>query len=303
MNKAENIAENVEVGVSPVTIEIPVCVTMTSVDQPAFEFTMSIDEFGQIVLTPTTKETEFIDAIIVSADEDKTSQSQELQTFEGNLVRKKICIDITANMLAESDNLSVSAVVDEIGQVVIHPIAKENVFVTASFEQSLNLVTEEKGCVDYFGYKLVSTPEGWNIYDYTNELISKDAPTLTAAKLVACTTEIKLLEREIDCVTHDIEESVEENNSLSETQPIQEIEHDITAELVEQSSMNTITDEEKKLNLITRFMQGEIPIFSDTGEPLDSYMHIPELDSKGYAYYYDENSDAVVSYPMNMRRE
>ena len=57
-------------------------------------------------------------------------------------------------------------------------------------------------------------------------------------------------------------------------------------------------NDESRMNIIMKFMQGDIPLFSDEGTPLVSYIHLDELDSNGYEYYYDEESGAIVTYPV-----
>ena len=171
----ENVQEAIESVVDAVTVDVPVRVKMVAINDAPFEFTPSIDEVGQIVLTPTSKDVEFVDANTdTSVDFDIPVMEQEtVTTTEGDITIKETSIIIKASMLSEDENCNFSAVVDEIGQVIIHPVSDKNVFVTASFEDSLNLVTEDLQTVDYFGYKLINNGDGWDIYDYTNELIDE----------------------------------------------------------------------------------------------------------------------------------
>lgn len=206
----ENVQEAIESVVDAVTVDIPVRIKMTSINGAPFEFTPSIDEVGQIVLTPTSKDVEFVDANTdANVDLDTPVIEQEtVTTNDGALTTKETSIIIKASMLAEDENCYFSAVVDEIGQVIIYPTAEKNVFLTASFEDSLNLVTEDLQTVDYFGYKLINNGDGWDVYDSTDELIDEGVATLAEAKILVCTTEIHRLE--------ELTESVEVNEKLAE---------------------------------------------------------------------------------------
>lgn len=294
----DNIKETVESGIDAVTLDIPVRVTMTSYNEAPFEFTASIDEVGQIILTPVSKDVEFIDAKTDGEYEHDVMiiDQETITSVEGSITTKEFSIVIKANMLCENNNDEVAAVVDEIGQVVIYPLAKENVFVTASFEHSLNLVTEDMKAVDYFGYRLANNGDGWDVYDYLNELVEEGVATEAEAKIVACTTELHRLEGLTEAVEEPQEASDNEENTESESSNEEGApQPDVTAEVIEEAV--ELSDEEKKQDLIARFLQGDIALFSDFGKPLDSYIHMPELDAKGYTYYYDEETDAIVSYP------
>lgn len=285
----EDIREDVELGIDAVTLEIPLRVTMISYDNIPFEFTSSIDEVGQIILTPLNKNVEFVDVnTSVNVEFDTPIMEQDtITSVDGAITTRQTSILIHANMLAEDSNLDVSADIDEIGQVVIYPLKKENIFVTASFEESLNLVTEDLQTIDYFGYKLVNNGDGWDVYDPTNELVDEGVATEAEAKILVCTTEIHRLEQ--------LTESVEESNN-EDAQPEQTDEEkvsEITADVVEDLS----TEDERELDVVTRFLQGNIGLFSDSGKIPDSYIHLDKLDANGYCYYYDPESDCVVSYP------
>lgn len=360
----EKVREDIDSAVDTVTIDIPVRVEATCYGDAPFKFQVSIDEVGQIVLTPESKDVEFINANTESTvDYEIPIIEQQTETIiEDKLTTIKTSIVITAHILAESDNHNISAVVDDIGQVVIYPLAKENSFVTATYEDSLNLITEgyvksEKYC----DYTLMNPGNGWYIRSpFTGGIIGQSIESLRDAKIFVCEQEINRLskmnesleetpseeveEQSEEDVTPQVDAEVIEESVTSETPvefsfiQVQEAIKDITnnfqekegivkADLLPESEMcrlilkehydivtvenkdgfylisfatTQLTEdlsEENRLNLINKFMQGEIPLFSDSGKPNESYVHIHELDSNGYSYYFDEESYAIVSYP------
>lgn len=234
----ENVQEAVEAGIEAITIDIPIRVTMTSYNNAPFEFIPSIDEVGQIVLTPTSKDVEFIDANtdITTEFDVPVIEQETIELSEGAMTTKEMSIIIKAGLLAEVENYDFSAVVDEIGQVVIYPLADNNSFVTASFEDSLNLVTEDMKTVEYFGYKFINTGDGWDVYDYTNDLIEEGVATLAEAKILACTAEI-----------HKLEELTEDVNKLEE-EPVEVTEQEtpqVEAEVIEEAVTDATAEIEK----------------------------------------------------------
>lgn len=245
MENIENIKEDIEVGIDAVTVTIPVRVTMTSINNAPFEFTVSIDEVGQIILTPNSKEVEFIDANTDDTVEYDipVAEQETVTTVEGNLETKETSIIINASMLAEDDNHMVSAVVDEIGQVVIYPMADKNTFVTASFEQSLNLVTEEMRTVEYFGYTLINTGDGWDIKDYSGEVVETGVATEAEAKIAVLTTEMHRLED----LTEEVEEQSEDEIDEPEDDKEEKI-PEVTAEVINEE----VVDATQKVNEFDR---------------------------------------------------
>ena len=61
---------------------------------------------------------------------------------------------------------------------------------------------------------------------------------------------------------------------------------------------NKLNEEFETQDVILRFLSGKIALFSDDAEPQSSYIHIDELDTNGYTYYYDPETDAIVTYPV-----
>ena len=198
-----NVNENIEVGVNSITLNIPLRVTMTSYDDAPFEFTASIDNLGQIILTPASKYVEFVDA---NTDNNVETEVpfEEMETIvekNGNLTTKKTTIFVQAVMLSENDNNGASADIDEIGQCVIYPLKKENSFISVTFSDSLNLITEDLKTVNYFGYTLTNSGDGWDIRDYTNKEIETGVATEAEAKMIVLQTELKYLQALTEEVT------------------------------------------------------------------------------------------------------
>lgn len=220
MNEINNIREDIDLDVTPVTLDLPLRVVMTSTQVAPFDFTVSVDELGHIVLTPVDTVVEFSRAILVDDNIDGSISNQDL----GDTTYTTI-VQLHANMLQEVDNSDVEVAIDNIGQCVIVPAAIENTFVTVSVEDSLNLVTEEPESEKYFGYKLNKIGEGWTITDYTDTIIAENVATQAAAKIAACTNEIRLLE-----------ELADEEPQVPEVTA--EVVHDEVATLLEQLTQN-----------------------------------------------------------------
>lgn len=318
MNKLENIEENVELNTNSVTLDIPLRVVMTSYGDAPFEFTTSIDEVGQIILTPTTKEVEFIDAnTSYNVDYDTPISEQEtVLKVDGDITQKETSISIQADMIVESNNLGVSAVVDEIGQVVIYPFGKGNIFVSAVINNSLNLVTEETetespsqdsstedesdNSVDEHEVKVDLNDISAEVIEeaVSDEIVKGNAPE----DLASMTDNFEEQGGLLKCDTpEEQEECVNMLNEHYET-VIPYLEESVSKILYKtpKKHINENVEEDSRTTIIDRFMRGEIPLFSDSGIPSPSYKHMSELDSNGYKYYYDEESDAIISYPELM---
>lgn len=288
----EDIKETLDTEVNAITVEIPVRVTMTSLNGAPFEFRPSIDEVGQIVLTPTSKDVEFIDANThANVEYDIPVRNQEdVTTVEGNLTTKETSIVVTASMLSENDNNEFSAVVDEIGQVIIYPLSKENIFVTASFKDSLNLVTEDLKVVEYCGYKLMNNGDGWDIRDSSGELVETGVATENRAKIVVCQTELQRLQGLSEELINDNAKEDDENTEADELEP------EIEAEVITESRTST---PQILSNITNEFTATQGAVSCDTTEELDECIRI--LNN----YYMDVNvieyEDKEVVYYSNLK--
>lgn len=304
MNNTENIKEEINTIVDAITIDIPVRVTMTSINNAPFEFTPSIDEVGQIVLTPVTKDVEFVDANTAATTEagEELLDKETITTVEEDsssypFTTRETTIVIQASMLAESDNHDVSAFVDEIGQVVLSPMDKNSTFVSAAIGESINLVTEDTEEEQPEAKETIPQVEAEVIEeDFSQEVDEEDV-----AKTVTELTD-NFSDNEGTLEIDDIAEGSLALNILKQH-------YEVTVDLKGASIILTYTkqeelkedlrdkDDEERMNIINRFMRQELPLFSDEGTPLVKYIHLDELDSNGYEYYYDEESDAIVTYP------
>lgn len=252
MNTNETVREDIEVGVDAITLDIPVRVVMTSINNAPFDFTTSIDEVGQIILTPLTKDVEFVSANTddnVQYDIPVREQETVLHT-DDNLTTKETSILITASMLAENDSHRVSADIDEIGQVVIYPMAKENVFVTATLNDSLNLVTEGMQMHEYCDdYKIINPGDGWYVKQEGKGLIGQGFTSLNAAKIFVCENEISRLSKLTEEVEEPTEETSEEKSDAETTDEPKQVTPEVTVEVIEESIVEPqkvveFTDEE-----------------------------------------------------------
>ena len=251
----ENMCETIDAALQTQTIDIPLRVTMTSVNNALFEFTASIDELGQIILTPTTKDVEFTSANTESNVEyDVPVLEQETVTStDDNLTIKETSILIRANMIIEESGCNYSADVDEIGQVVIYPIETKNTFVTATIEDSLNLVTEEFKSEEYFGYKLINNGDGWNIIDCNGNVIEEGVATLHEAKILVCKEELSNLEslvENVDNTDKTSEDSIEtapEPSERTTTDPSETVEAEVIEEAVTDMDKDKAEFDEKQI--------------------------------------------------------
>ena len=314
------VKEDVEVGLETISLEIPVRLEMTSINNAPFEFETTIDELGQIKLTPTTKDVEFISANTedtveydIPIKEQETIVTSENDSSSYEYTTMKTSITIHATMLAESDNHKISADIDEIGQAVICPMSKQNTFVTATLQDSLNLITEEnqdkqcdtEDCDTEEGEiteePLPDTPIKAEVIEEEVVDATKKSVEFTEVQIDNALSEITNDYTEpkgvIRCDTKDEQSSCFKKLQLKYkdisgymdnscfiivyAQPV------VLTESIESDDIDTI---------INKFMRAELPIYSDDGKPLSSYIHISDLDSNGYSYYYDPETSSIVTY-------
>lgn len=129
------IEEDVEVGTEAQTEHIQLLLEMSRESETnSFDYTVDVDDVGQIVLTPKDEGTSFV-SIQRLAGYDSIEETVEENT-------KKFALSLDANMLAENDNFDWFVDIDEVGQAVITPDDEDTSFLTVSVNDSLNLVTE-----------------------------------------------------------------------------------------------------------------------------------------------------------------
>lgn len=306
MSNIENVNEAINAEVDAVTVDIPVRVTMTSINNAPFEFTTSIDEVGQIVLTPTTKDVEFTVAETATTTEDgeellqrETTTNVENDSSGYSFTTRETTIHIQGNMLAESDNHDVSAFVDDIGQVILTPADQNSTFVSAVIGDSLNIVTEDVDVTKADSVEQVSQEEATP--KISAEVVDESCDEFSEERVV----------NEIEQLTNSYTDeqgtlSIDNICEASICAKLLKSHYDITIDLdtsvilisyVKKQELSESMSADARQNLINKFMRGEIALFSDTGVPLESYIPLNELNSNGYNYYYDPESDAIVSYP------
>lgn len=260
MENIETIQEEITTSVESVTVELPVRVKMTSVNNAPFEFNVSLDEAGQIVLTPLSKDVEFSDANTYSNVEyDVPVLEQEtIVTEDEHMSTKTTTIFITANVLKESDNLDFAAAIDDVGQCVIYPVSENNTVISAAICDHLNLITES--------------------VDNTLKSLTNDYADACGA--ICCDT----IEEQIDCLRI-LEDHYKLTCYKESDKYIVEYCKDVLTEEFDQETND----------LIHRFETGDILILELDVDPSNDneLKHIPELDTSDTSYYYDEESDAI----------
>lgn len=136
--KVNPVEEDVEVGLFNRTVDIKVKLVMqTEAEGATFNYSIDIDDVGQIVLTPEDTTTSFISIVKIEELIDPIINDNE----------KTFSISLTANILYDNDSsedIIWDTAIDEVGQAVIYPIDRDASFLSVSAEDSLNLITEEQ---------------------------------------------------------------------------------------------------------------------------------------------------------------
>lgn len=260
------------------TVDIPLRVTMSATEGSGFEFKAFIDD-GKILISPVNNEMQF-DSVFTEDSFEFEVPIMEQPTEEStvdNLMIKSTSFCMTADMMTESENISVTASINDLGQIVLTPADLSNYFVSAVINDSLSLVTESLQKVEYFGYVLINAGDGWDVKDYSGNVIDEGVATLAEAKIVAITNELHILE---GTLTENIDE------------PFKSTEEEDSSE-VDSTNQDKTVDKD---DIISRFLMGELALFTDDGTPNETLIELPELSHKGFKYYYDSDSGAVVSY-------
>lgn len=277
----------IDLDVKEKSIHFPVRVTMSLRDNND-KFITSVDEHGHIILTPEASDNEFIKAHTEWESDDYVMPTDvETIIIDGDRT-KEFTVELTADMLMEVPSENIFADIDAIGQCVIYP-QESNMFISASIEDSLNLVTED-------AYEEKSEEESKPDIEATIEESIEDAAYSYDEVL-----------NELERITHNF------TDTSSEVKCGFEIEKDYGVEILSEHYRNVeskcigewfhiIFSDKKELeeslnankeDIINRFMQGEVTIFSDDVVP-ENTLHIEELDSDGFEYYYDTESDSMV---------
>lgn len=321
--KNGTVVEDVEVGTESHTETLHLILEMTRLNEStSFDYHVDIDDVGQIVFTPDDSSVSFVD-IERLAEDDSIAD-----VIDGNT--RRFSVTLTANMIADDDNFDWFCDIDEIGQAVVTPDAENTSFLSVSVADSLNLVTESKDKV-----VLETLEPGSEEFTARLDACAERVATLQGLfeSAIALAEDIENDFRALGCHSADIDgymvrylekfiedregevscaefvRRLEEVSAPSETEkPVEEsVETVNEGDIV--SEKDIVVEKVNELdrhNIIDRFMKGDIGIFSDDGEPSDSYIHLDELDTvdgkTSYKYYYDEESDAIVCYSSRAPR-
>lgn len=316
IDKNVEVEEDVEVGTDSHTEALHLTLEMVRPDETtSFDYHVDIDDVGQIVFTPDDSSVSFVDI------ERLAGYDSVEDVIDGNT--RRFSVSLTANMIADDGNFDWFCDIDEIGQAVVTPDAENTSFLSVSVADSLNLVTEsmdkivlealEPGTEEFNArvqecVERVTTLQGlFESAISIAEDIENDFRALGCHSADIDGYMIRYLknfiedrEGEVSCAEfvrrlEEVAQPAAEEPVEESIEPVNEgdivLENDIVMEKI---------DELDRHNIIDRFMKGDIGIFSEDGEPADSYVHLDELDTvigkTDYKYYYDEESDAVVCY-------
>lgn len=273
------IEEDVEVGTEAQTERIQLLLEMSRESETnSFDYTVDVDDVGQIVLTPKDEGTSFV-SIQRLAGYDSTEE-----VVEGNT--KKFALSLDANMLAENDNFDWFVDIDEVGQAVITPDAEDTSFLTVSVNDSLNLITESAEVAPIE----VGDKDTFDIGDRVTANYNKVSKSGVL----------------VDFVGEDPMDSYTGVNSGSFDAWV--VQFDDGSEglyapqyLTKDTSMQEeISNTIDTRDIADKIMRGDIPLYSEDGEPDASYAHIEELDHQDklylFRYYYDPESNSAISY-------
>lgn len=326
------LEEAVDVGTDSHTETINVELKMEGTsDSASFDYHVSIDDVGQIVITPDETSVSFVDVKKASASPSYVSEENS----------KIFAIGLTTNMISEDDNFEYFFSIDDVGQAVITPESEKTSFLTVSVDGSLNLVTEcnESIVVEDIDpnsknfeswkketlkridsaeknlrtaiYDLATVQQDfrhagiqWNdlgseLIDKIREFVDEKSKEFTIYKLRE-----RIDEYQKNGTVEESVEDLKENDIIMENDIVMEG-NDIVMEgndIVMEGNDIVMedTDLQDKQEIVNRFMQGDISLFSGDGEPEEDYIHLDELDSvngkTSYTYYYDKESDAIVCY-------
>lgn len=298
MTNIENIKEDVEIGVSEQSIQVPVRVTVSSVNDAPLTFTCSIDNVGQIILTPVSKDVEFISANTEDNTEYETDiidQEVIIHDKTDSYIEQSMSIVLDTTMLVEEGaTTNVSADVDEIGQCVIYPMSKENIFLTVSINETLNLITEEEN----------NTSEEQKIPQDVEATVVENIDTtredsLTEEQLERALKEITNNYRELEggiyCDSKYEQDTCAKILSKHYPEVTTGLEYDrLTVLYSREQKLTEELSENELLNVLIRFLQGDITLVTDANfEPKEHFIHLAEVDTEELEYYYDPESDVI----------
>jgi hypothetical protein len=290
----KELEEDVDVGTDSTTVTIHLKLEMSrNNDEASFDYHVDIDDVGQIVFTPADNNTSFTNVSRLAGYDTVED------IIEGNV--RRFSITLTANMIAEDDNFDWFYDLDEVGQAVITPDAESTSFLTVSIEDSLNLVTE---CNESLILKEALDPSTEE-YQKKRELcveVMTDLDNMLEQVGKRFEALQKLLEemgveaRDFDKILKAIQachqgregdpsiadamrriEEYEASAQSTEGEPVEEAVQKVFNEDIVMEEL----DEEERLNIIDRFMKGDVYIVQADNEPVgETIVRLAELDSR-----------------------
>ena len=315
----KELEEDVDVGTDSTTVTIHLKLEMSrNNDEASFDYHVDIDDVGQIVFTPTDNNTSFTNVSRLAGYDTVED------IIEGNV--RRFSITLTANMIAEDDNFDWFYDLDEVGQAVITPDAESTSFLTVSIEDSLNLVTE---CNESLILKEALDPSTEE-YQKKRELcveVMTDLDNMLEQVGKRFEALQKLLEemgveardfdkilkaiqachqgREGDPSIADAMRRIEEYEASAQSAEGEPVEESVQKVFNEDIVMEEL-EEEERLNIIDRFMKGDVYIVQADNEPVgETIVRLAELDSRAESgdsdFYYDTEQDVVICH--NKRAE
>lgn len=279
----QKIEEDVEVGTEAHTEHIQLALEMTREnDSNSFDYTVDVDDVGQVVLTPKDEGTSFV-SISRLAGYDSVED-----VTEGNT--RNFALSLDANMIAEENDFNWFVDIDEVGQAVITPDAEDTSFLTVSVNDSLNLITESAEADQI----VISDEDTFDIGD----------------RVIANYNKVSKSGVIVDFVGEDPMDSYTGVDSGSFEAWVVKFDDGSEGLYAPQyltkdtSIQEEVTTEIDTREIADKIMRGDIPLYSQDGEPDASYAHIEELDHQDnlylFRYYYDPESNSAISYHTKM---
>ena len=294
MENIIDMEEDIEVGVTEVSVCIPLRVELTSRNNAPFEFTSSVDEAGNIVLTPVSTDVQFEVAKLQSdcPEGELITDLEDFETTAEGTTTKSTTIILDASMLVDTNNTDVVTNIDEIGQCVISPLATKNMFVTVSINDSLNLTTPEEETPHVLEDMEEDKPvTKTDLEEVSAEVVEENTPSI----FESLTDNFSEAEGTIMCDTAD--ELSQCVDTLLEHYPSVNVTKDNNRYMISYHAKQTVAESyEDNSEVIDRFLRGELVIVQGEGNPEEHLKHIAELDADGYSYYYDDTNGCIVIY-------
>lgn len=264
-----------------VNIYLMLAMQRTSDDQ-SFDYSISVDDVGQIQFTPNDPEVCFTSINRLAGYDDVTDITEKNT--------RKFSVSLTADMISDSNNFDWFLDIDEVGSAVITPDAEDSSFISVAVNDSLNLITEALD-EDQATKAEICINVLTDMAEATNKSVENcNAIERHMRDLKMDTNLIRSMATAYNKLIEEANEVLEQFNELSqpEEQPVEE-------------ALTEATKAEDHSELITRFLRGDMQTFTEENKDPDANLtHIRELDTFGkwhtYRYFYDKESDSMIVY-------